>query len=95
MTGYGGPGYDDARRYGNAGQERRIDALDVLEGVLNDGFSFSSLSRIARASGSKFWVGAAVGAGLVVLATRPDVRAAVAGILHTGTAAGPGRKPRA
>ena len=55
----------------------RIDALDVLEGVLKDGFNVTNLTRIARASGSNFWVGAAVGAGLVVLANRPDVRAAV------------------
>ncbi|WP_395665092.1 hypothetical protein [Methylocella sp.] len=57
--------------------EGRIDALDVLEGVLKDGFSVTNLTRIARASGSNFWVGAAIGAGLVVLANRPDVRAAV------------------
>ncbi|MGI6246456.1 MAG: hypothetical protein ACOYJQ_11885 [Pseudochelatococcus sp.] len=69
-----------------AGQRsgQRIDALDVLEGVLKDGFSVSNLTRIARASGSNFWLGAALGAGLVVLANRPDVRAAVAGVFRNG-----------
>ncbi|MFT3688657.1 hypothetical protein [Paenirhodobacter sp.] len=61
---------------------RRVDVLDVLEGVMQDGFSFSNLSRIARASGSKFWLGAAIGAGAVVLARKPEVRAAVAGIFR-------------
>lgn len=83
-------GYGD---YGNGySAGRRIDALDVLEGVLNDGLSFSNLTRIARASGSKFWVGAAIGAGLVVVATRPDVRAAVASVLNAGTAASGGKR---
>lgn len=64
------------------GAQRRIDALDVLEGVLTDGFSFSNITRIARASGSNFWVGAALGAGLVVLMNRPDVRAAFGSIFR-------------
>lgn len=67
---------------------RRIDAMDVLEGILTDGFSISSLTRIARASGSNFWVGAAIGAGLVMLMHRPDVRATLNGVI------GKGRKPR-
>lgn len=61
---------------------RRIDVLDVLEGVMQDGLSFSNLSRIARASGSKFWLGAALGAGAVVLARKPEVRAAVSGLFR-------------
>jgi len=62
-----GPGYGQA-------PERRVDLLDVVEGVLRDGFSFTNFSRIARASGSNFWIGAAIGAGLVVLANRPDIK---------------------
>ncbi|MFD2249107.1 hypothetical protein FHS82_002864 [Pseudochelatococcus lubricantis] len=75
------------------GQGQRIDALDVLEGVLKDGFSVSNLTRIARASGSNFWVGAAIGAGLVVLARRPEVRAAVSGVFRgeAAPAAAPSR----
>lgn len=73
--------YQRGPQYGwSAGPQpgpRRIDVLDVLEGVMQDGFSFSNLSRIARASGSKFWLGAALGAGAVVLARKPEVRAAV------------------
>ncbi|MGV6872062.1 hypothetical protein ACUSIJ_05135 [Pseudochelatococcus sp. B33] len=77
------------------GPGRRIDALDVLEGVLKDGFSVSNLTRIARASGSNFWLGAALGAGLVVLASRPDVRAAVAGAFRGAAApAAPSREPQ-
>ncbi|MFS8037172.1 hypothetical protein ACI7BZ_09450 [Xanthobacter sp. AM11] len=88
------------------GYQRRIDALDVLEGVLTDGFSLSNFTRIARASGSNFWVGAAIGAGLVVLANRPDVRSAVSNIFSKGhgpqapdtpdtPAAGPATPPQA
>jgi hypothetical protein len=76
-----GPGAPIGPAAAGPGTERRIDALDVLEGVLTEGFSFSSLTRIARASGSSFWIGAALGAGLVVLMNRPDVRTAVAGAL--------------
>lgn len=87
MSGNGGYGNQYSGQYGDPRQNRRIDALDVLEGVLKDGFSLSNFTRIARASGSRFWLGAAVGAGLVVVATRPDVRAAVSGVLHAGAAA--------
>ncbi len=59
---------------------RRVDALDLLEGVLRDGFSLSNLTRIARASGSNFWIGAAIGAGAVVVMNRPDVRNAFTNI---------------
>ncbi|ACK51823.1 hypothetical protein Msil_2907 [Methylocella silvestris BL2] len=72
------------------GAERRIDLLDVVEGVLTDGFSLSNFTRIARASGSNFWIGAAIGAGLVVLAHRPDVRAAAADAFNKSRA-----KPKA
>ncbi len=72
-----GPGYGPGPGAAPGG---RIDALDVLEGVLKDGFSLSSFTRIARASGSNLWIGAAIGAGLVVMLNRPDVRAAVSGI---------------
>lgn len=85
--GYGpqpGYGYGPHAGYGpQAGPQAasgRIDALDVLEGVLRDGFSLSNFTRIARASGSNFWVGAAIGAGLVVLMHRPDVRSAVSNV---------------
>lgn len=71
-----GPGYGP----GPGAARPRIDALDVLEGVLKDGFSLSNFTRIARASGSNLWIGAAIGAGLVVMMNRPDVRAAVSGI---------------
>lgn len=71
------------------GSQRRIDALDVLEGVLTDGLSFSNITRIARASGSNFWVGAALGAGLVVLVNRPDVRAAFGSIFRQAKAPEP------
>lgn len=71
-----GPGY---------GPQPRIDMLDVVEGVLKDGLSLSNFTRIARASGSNFWVGAAIGASAVVLARRPEVRAAVAGVFHRAT----------
>lgn len=73
-----GPGYGPGPNGPAPGG--RIDALDVLEGVLKDGFSLSNLTRIARASGSNLWIGAAIGAGLVVMMNRPDVRAAVSGI---------------
>lgn len=94
MSGNGGYGNQYSGQYGNTQQNRRIDALDVLEGVLKDGFSLSNFTRIARASGSKFWLGAAIGAGLVVVATRPDVRAAVSGVLHAGTAAASGKSTK-
>ena len=76
--GWAGPGTGPGAGPGpGPGAGRRIDALDVLEGMLQDGFSLSNLTRIARASGSNFWIGAAIGAGLVVLANRHDVRDAV------------------
>lgn len=93
--GYGpGPGYGPqaAGPQGpgpQPGSGPRIDALDVLEGVLRDGFSMSNLTRIARASGSNFWIGAAIGAGLVVLMNRPDVRSAVSGVFSKGAAGEP------
>ncbi len=64
---------------------RRVDALDVLEGVLRDGFSLSNFARIARASGSNFWIGAAIGAGAVVVMNRPDVRNAFTNIFKHAT----------
>lgn len=72
-----GPGYASG-----AGQAtgRRFDAMDLLEGVLNDGLSLTSLTRIARASGSRFWLGAAIGVGVVMLMHRPDVRATLASV---------------
>ncbi|MGH2340746.1 hypothetical protein ACRC7T_04615 [Segnochrobactraceae bacterium EtOH-i3] len=75
-----GPGYGPGPGAAPGGPAGRIDALDVLEGVLKDGFSLSNFTRIARASGSNLWIGAAIGAGLVVMMNRPDVRAAVSGI---------------
>lgn len=66
--------------------QRRIDLLDVVEGVLTDGLSLSNFTRIARASGSKFWLGAAIGAGLVALAHRPEVKAAVGGVVDKARA---------
>ena len=74
------PGYGPGPGAAPGGPAGRIDALDVLEGVLKDGFSLSNFTRIARASGSNLWIGAAIGAGLVVMMNRPDVRAAVSGI---------------
>lgn len=70
---------------------RRIDALDVLEGVLQDGFSLSNLTRIARASGSNFWIGAAIGAGLVVLMNRADLRGGAAKTPAPGEAPPPAK----
>lgn len=67
------------------GGARRIDALDVLEGVLRDGFSLSNFTRIARASGSNFWIGAAIGAGAVVLINRHDVRSAVSNVFKAAS----------
>lgn len=75
-----GPGYGPGPGAAQGAPRGRIDALDVLEGVLKDGFSLTNLTRIARASGSNLWIGAAIGAGLVVMMNRPDVRAAVSGI---------------
>lgn len=75
-----GPQYGQGPGYGpqpGAGGARRVDLLDVLEGVMRDGLSLSNVTRIARASGSNFWVGAVIGAGAVVLARRPEVRAAI------------------
>ncbi len=83
--------YDERGAYPSnsiSGDGRHSDALDALEGVIKDGFSMSSVTRIARASGSSFWVGAAIGAGLVVLATRPDMRASVAGLFGKTRASG-------
>lgn len=84
----GGPQWNGAQGPGPQGPgpqpARRIDALDVLEGMLQDGFSLSQFTRIARASGSNFWVGAAIGAGLVVLVNRPEVREAVAKVFGAG-----------
>ena len=84
--GYGpgyGPGHGPQPGWGPAPQQqRRIDLLDVIEGVMTDGLSFSNLGRIARASGSKFWLGAAIGAGAVVLARKPELRGAVSHIFH-------------
>lgn len=82
--GYGPQGYGP-QGYGPQGPapgqgNGRIDALDVLEGVLKDGFSIGNFTRIARASGSNFWVGAAIGAGIVMFMNRPDVRAAVSNV---------------
>lgn len=95
--GYGpqyGPGH--GQQYGpqqEPGASRRVDLLDVLEGVMRDGLSLSNVTRIARASGSNFWVGAAIGAGAVVLARRPEVRAAVGDIFkqHGPKGQGPSR----
>jgi len=78
QAGYGPQGPQPGGPQPGAGG--RIDALDVLEGVLKDGFSLSNLTRIARASGSNFWIGTAIGAGVVVLLNRPDVRAAFSSI---------------
>lgn len=76
-----GPGQQWGGAYGPPpGNQGRIDVLDVMEGVLKDGFSVSNLARIARASGSGFWVGAAIGAGAVLLAKKPELRAAVGGL---------------
>lgn len=50
--------YDD---YGGERGDPRVDALDLLEGVLRNGFSLASVSRIARARGPNFWIGAAIG----------------------------------
>lgn len=68
--------------------DQRSDAglLNALEGVLRDGFSLSSLGRLAQASGSSFWLGAAIGAGLVVAAKQPEVRQSVAELLHAAKA---------
>lgn len=71
------------------GAQPRIDALDLLEGMLKDGFSLSSLTRIARASGSNFWIGTAIGAGVVVLLNRPDVRAAFSSVFSKAAAPEP------
>lgn len=91
QQGYGqqGPGQQGAGPQGAGPQPgsgpRRIDALDVLEGVLRDGFSLSNFTRIARASGSNFWIGAAIGAGAVVLLNRPDVRSAFTHVFKAAT----------
>jgi hypothetical protein len=94
--GYAPYGYG-SNTYGpqpGVGPERRIDALDVLEGVLTDGFSVSNLTRIARASGSNFWVGAAIGAGLVMLAHRSEMRLAVAAAFSKAKAGAARKTPR-
>lgn len=81
-AGQAGAGPQGAGQQGAGPQAgpRRVDALDVLEGVLRDGFSLSNFTRIARASGSNFWIGAAIGAGAVVVMNRPDVRNAFTNI---------------
>lgn len=93
-----GPQYGGQQHYGagpQAGPQRRIDALDVLEGMLQDGLSLSNITRIARASGSRFWLGAAIGAGVVVFLNRSDVRATVSGALNrTRAPKDPGDAPR-
>ncbi|MGE4373551.1 MAG: hypothetical protein AB7E29_11775 [Xanthobacter sp.] len=76
QAGYGPGAGQGAGPRGPQNGTGRIDALDVLEGMLRDGFSLSNFTRIARASGSNFWIGAAIGAGAVVLLNRPDVRGA-------------------
>lgn len=94
QSGFGAqPGYGPQGGYGpqaggpqGAGGPPRIDALDVLEGVLKDGFSLSNLTRIARASGSNFWIGTAIGAGVVVLLNRPDVRSVFSSVFSKATA---------
>jgi hypothetical protein len=78
---------------GPAGQGRRVDALDVIEGVLTNGFSLSSFTRVARAKGSSFWIGAAIGAGLIVLMNRPEVRTAAAGIFSKAGTPPPAPEP--
>lgn len=78
-----------------AGPARPIDALDVLEGVLTNGFSLSNLTRIARASGSKFWLGAAIGAGLVIFAHRSETRSAVVAAFSKAKAEASRAKPDA
>lgn len=79
--GYGQGPYGPGAAGPGTGQQRpRIDALDVLEGVLTDGLSLTNFTRIARASGSNFWLGAAIGAGLVVFLHRPDVKSAVSNV---------------
>lgn len=75
-----GWGYGYGPQYGPG--PRQVDLLDILEGVMQDGLSLSNLSRIARASGSKFWLGAAIGAGAVVLARKPELRESVAHIFQ-------------
>jgi len=80
------PNYRD---YGGDQNDRRIDAFDVIEGMLKDGFSLSSFSRIARARGSNFWIGAALGATAVVLFSKPEARAAAASFFHAKTSPNP------
>lgn len=89
QAGYGPQGPQPGGPQQSAGGPR-IDALDVLEGVLKDGFSLSNLTRIARASGSNFWIGTAIGAGVVVLLNRPDVRAVFSSVFSK---AGTGEPP--
>lgn len=80
------PNYRD---YGDDPANRRIDAFDVIEGMLKDGFSLSSFSRIAWARGSNFWVGAAIGATAVVLLSKPQARAAVASFFNKKASSAP------
>ncbi|WP_454915874.1 hypothetical protein [Xanthobacter sediminis] len=88
QPGYGPQGPQPGGPQQSAGGPR-IDALDVLEGVLKDGFSLSNLTRIARASGSNFWIGTAIGAGVVVLLNRPDVRAVFSSVFSKAGAGEP------
>jgi hypothetical protein len=76
------------RDYDDDQADPRIDALDVIEGVLKDGFSLSNFSRIARARGPNFWIGAAIGATAVVLLSKPETRAAIGAFFRAGTPSG-------
>lgn len=82
------PNYDD---YGEDRGGPRLDALDLIEGVLRNGFSLSSVSRIARARGPNFWIGAAIGAAAVVLINKPEARAAVTEFFRKGASTEPPR----
>lgn len=77
MSSYGYHGGDET--------EPRIDALDLIEGMLQDGLSFSSLRRIVRARGPNFWIGATIGAATVVIVTKPEVRATLASFFRPGS----------
>lgn len=70
------------RTHGDDHTEGRIDALDLIEGMLQDGFSLSSIRRIVQARGPNFWIGAAIGAAAVVLVTKPEARAALASVFR-------------
>lgn len=81
--------YDD---YGEDRGDPRFDALDLIEGVLKHGFSLSSVGRIAQARGPNFWIGAAIGAAAVVLISKPEARAAVAGLFRKEASTEPPRE---